>query len=182
MIDAIILGLLKNKPLTGYDIKKIMEKEFGIFSSQQSTSIYYTLNKLEKNGLITKEELEEGHIKKYIYSLTNKGEKEFINLSKDLLLSNRRPFIDFDIPLYFLPYLNNRDLLARLRLRKIFLKKARLWLLDKLKNKDKFLMHQIFIFKHHLNLLKAEEKFLKEFIGFIKNKIYAPNFCKSKNV
>jgi DNA-binding PadR family transcriptional regulator len=164
----IILGILKEKPSSGYDIKKFIERELGVFSQLNTSSIYYPLRKMEKEGLIKKKEMKEKHFKKYIYSITSKGEKEFAKLYKEVLISQKRPFIDIDIPLYFLPYLEKKEVIVRLRLRKRFLEKAKQWLVSKLESKEKFLPHQTLILKHHLNLLGAEEKFLEEFIDFVK--------------
>jgi DNA-binding PadR family transcriptional regulator len=98
----IILGFLKNNPSSGYDIKKFIEKELGVFSGLEMHSIYYPLKQMEKEGVITKKELNrKKHLKKSIYYITPKGEKEFINLCNQALLSKKRPFIDIDIPLYF---------------------------------------------------------------------------------
>jgi DNA-binding PadR family transcriptional regulator len=165
----IILGFLKEMPCSGYDIKKFLEKKLGIFSQLDTSSIYYPLKKMEKEGLIKKRELKgKKHLKKYLYTITPKGEKEFINLSQQTLVSKKRPFIDIDIPLYFLPYLRKKEVILRLRLRKRFLNKAKKWLISKLGHKTDFLPHQILILKHHLNLLRAEEKFVNEFIEFVK--------------
>ncbi|RKY44537.1 MAG: PadR family transcriptional regulator, partial [Candidatus Omnitrophota bacterium] len=43
----VILGLLKNKPSSGYDIKKFIEKDLKIFTDLDTHSIYYPLKKME---------------------------------------------------------------------------------------------------------------------------------------
>jgi len=167
IIKLIILGILKEKPCSGYDIKKSIEKKLGTFSQLENSSIYYTLKKIEKEGLAVKKQLKGVHsLKKYVYSIVSKGEKEFIRLCNLALVSQRRPFMDIDIPLYFFSFLDRRDLVARLRLRKKFLYKAREWLLNQLDSQDIYLPHQMLILKHHLNLIKAEGDFIKEFIKF----------------
>lgn len=164
----IILGLLKQKPSSGYDIKKFIGKELGIFSDLTTHSIYYPLKKMEREGLVEKKEVREDHIKKYLYRITPKGEKEFITLSRQALLSQKRPFIEIDLPLYFLSFLNKEDILPLLRLRLRFLKKVKLWLRRKrreLKNGPK--NHQLLI-AHHLKLANAEASFLQEMIDTVK--------------
>ena len=165
----IILGLLKEHYSSGYDIKKFIEKKLGIFAQPDIKSIYYPLQKMEREGLIKKRELKgQTHLKKYIYSLTTKGEKEFISICNEALKSSRRPLIDIDIPLYFLPHLSARDVLARLRLRRRFLEKVKTWLQLKLTETKEFPPYQMLLLKHHFNLLGAEEKFVEEFMAFIK--------------
>jgi hypothetical protein len=82
--------------------------------------------------------------------------------------SFKLPKKTIDIPLYFLPYLEKKEVIARLRLRKRFLEKARLWLLAKLAMDVEFPNHQKLLLKHHLNLLNAEEEFVKEILSAIK--------------
>lgn len=165
----VILGILKTNPASGYDIKKFIEKALGLFSSMETHSIYYPLKKMEQAGLIKKVELQgETHLKKYMYTITPKGEREFHALCEEALSSEKRPFIDIDIPLYFLPYLEKKGVIARLRLRKRFLEKARLWLVAKLAKNSEFPNHQRLLLKHHLNLLNAEEEFVKEMLDAIK--------------
>jgi DNA-binding PadR family transcriptional regulator len=87
----VILGILKANPASGYDIKKFIEKELGLFSSMETHSIYYPLKKMEQAALIKKEELQgETHLKKNMYSITPKGEREFYSLCQEALSSQKR--------------------------------------------------------------------------------------------
>jgi len=166
----IILGILKEGPKHGYEIKKIIQKELGIFSSLENKSIYYPLKIMEKDGLIKKSVAKEkGRLLRYVYSITPHGSKEFLKLAMEALLSQKRPFIDIDIPLYFLPHLENKEVVARLRLRKRFLEKVKKWLVENLEAKKEFSPHQKLLLKHHLNLLSAEENFLNDIVGIVKN-------------
>jgi DNA-binding PadR family transcriptional regulator len=164
----IILGILKDEPSSGYDIKKFIGKKLEIFSELNTQSIYYPLKKMEREGLIKRKGLRGKKHLKYIYYITPKGEREFNNLCKEALISKKRPFIDIDIPLYFLPALEKKEVISRLRLRRRFLEKVKEWLLIKLRKEGGFLPHQILLLRHHLNLLSAEERFVEEFIGFLK--------------
>jgi DNA-binding PadR family transcriptional regulator len=168
----VILGILKDGPKHGYQIKKIIQKELGIFSELDTQSIYYPLKNMEREGRIRKEVVKRKvGITRYNYSLTPHGNREFLNLALGALLSRKRPFIDIDIPLYFLPYLKKekKKVMARLRLRKIFLKKAKDWLFTKLKTTKKSLTHQQLLLRHQLNLLNAEENFLGDIIRGMKD-------------
>ena len=107
--NLIILGFLKTRPASGYDIKKFIDKDLGIFSQLETSSIYYPLKKMEAEGLIEKEEVKDRKVRKYMYRITAKGEREFIRLSKKALVSQKRPFIDIDIPLYFLEIQQTKD-------------------------------------------------------------------------
>lgn len=165
-----MLGILKDGPKHGYQIKKIIQKELGIFSEMDMQSIYYPLKKMEGEGLIKKALVKSvGRLPRYVYTITPHGNKEFLNLALKALLSRKRPFIEIDIPLYFLPYLDKKEVLARLRLRKIFLGKAKNWLNAKLGTIKKSFKHRRLLLSHHLNLLNAEENFLEEIIRGVKH-------------
>jgi hypothetical protein len=98
------------------------------------------------------------------------GKKEFLHLAQEALLSEKRPFLDIDIPLYFLPHLEKKEIMARLRLRKRFMDKVRGWLTNNIAEKKGLLPHQRLLLKHHLNLLNTEEKFVEEIIEIVKER------------
>ena len=111
----IILGILKEGPKHGYEIKKIIKKELGVFTSLENKSIYYPLKIMEKGRLIKKDAVKgQGRLLRYVYSITSHGNKEFLKLAMEAFLSEKRPFIDIDIPLYFLPYLGKKEVLSRI--------------------------------------------------------------------
>ena len=89
MSKLIILGLLKNKPMHGYEIQTIIqESRMDQWANVLSGSIYYALNKMEDEGIIetVKEERTGARIRK-IYGITEKGEAEYFVLLKDYLRS-----------------------------------------------------------------------------------------------
>src|SRR5208337_1879419 len=120
-------------PTHGYDLKQTLEKELSPFFEVSSTPLYYTLKKLEQEGLVTKWSTVSGRRpKKYVYSLTAKGQEEI----KELLLKNitylHRPSFNLDISLYFLNFLNSQDVVKTLKGRLREMRKLR-FLLDRQK-------------------------------------------------
>lgn len=166
---VVILGILKKSPCHGYEIKKIAKQQLGLFTALKNKSFYYPLRIMESKGFIVKEKIEvKNRPSRYTYSITEKGSKEFSKTALNILLSEKRPFIDIDIPLYFLPYLEKKEVLSRLRLRKRFLEKVKEWLADNLELAKDFPVYQKMLFKHHLNLLNAEESFIEDITEIIK--------------
>lgn len=160
----IILGILKRGSATGYEIKKFISRELETFLPFNSRSIYYPLSKMEKEGLIKKKIFTSKHMRKYSYSITKQGEREFLKMCRQALLTPRRPFMELDIVLYFSTFLNKKDILPLLRLRLRFLEKVKKWLLAR-KEEYKFNSLELeFLLRHHYELAKAEKKFLKEII------------------
>lgn len=165
----VILGILKEGPKHGYQIKKIIQKEIGIFSEFEMQSIYYPLGKMEKEGLVRKKEIKgENNLNKYTYHITPLGEKEFFELCRQTFLSQRQPFVELDVALYFLPFLDKKKILPMLRLRLWFLEKVKRWLLEKEKEQKNIPKNLTLLLRHHFKLASAESDFLKGMITAIK--------------
>lgn len=76
----VLLGLLQQEELSGYDMKKAIDIRMSFFWQESFGQIYPELNKLVKEGLIdfcSKENEEKGGREKTKYKITPKGEIEF---------------------------------------------------------------------------------------------------------
>jgi PadR family transcriptional regulator AphA len=73
-----ILGLLSWKPMSGYDIHKLVEMGLSHFWNESYGQLFPTLNRLVEEGLATRR-LDSGKSrrKKHIYRITAKGRREF---------------------------------------------------------------------------------------------------------
>ena len=79
MIDYAILGLLSWKPLTGYDVKRVMQDSPFLYWSGNNNQIYKALMKLLENGFVTNEiQYQESAPNKKIYSITESGREELM--------------------------------------------------------------------------------------------------------
>lgn len=73
----VILGLLAGKPMSGYDIKKLIDEAIRFFWNLSYGTIYPTLKKLEKEKLVSKKKLSgENRPDRVIYRITGKGQTE----------------------------------------------------------------------------------------------------------
>jgi DNA-binding PadR family transcriptional regulator len=66
-MDTIIMGELRNGPISGYDVISYVHNKFGFLAS--SGTVYSLLYSLERNGLVEGAWIE----RKRVYKLTNKG-------------------------------------------------------------------------------------------------------------
>ena len=99
--ELIILGLLKDKPRHGYEIRKQIKEVVSTFAALEVESIYYSLNLLEKKGFVKKATSSKGpRPEKFIYSITPKGEQRFSQLLTKSLLTADRPNFSIDIAFY----------------------------------------------------------------------------------
>lgn len=73
-----ILGLLSWKPMSGYDIKKLVDVGLSHFWNENYGQIYPTLESLVDDRLASKrEKTSVGKRKRFVYSITRKGERAF---------------------------------------------------------------------------------------------------------
>lgn len=72
-----ILGLLNTRSMTGYDLKKIIQKSSFLYWSGNNNQIYKGLLKLQTEGLVTSKTVhQEGSPSKKTYTITEKGRQE----------------------------------------------------------------------------------------------------------
>lgn len=72
-LPYIILGLLKEAPLSGYDLKIKFEQEIGEFWQAKTSQIYPSLKTLLEDGAVELSQEIVGARKKKIYHITEKG-------------------------------------------------------------------------------------------------------------
>lgn len=157
--ELLFLGLLKDGPKHGYEIKRLIDEEVFPFVGLKIKSIYYPLKKMEKLGLIKKDVGREGKWpEKYVYQLTSKGEKIFDHLISDSFLSIERPYFNIDLSLYFLQYVDKKLAKRQLRGRVLFLRRIKTELNAVAKNIKTSQAHLNIILDHDLDLVEAEIK------------------------
>jgi len=113
----VILGLLREQPLHGYEIKQIIEEHMGDWTNIAFGSIYYALGKLEEEGFVERvaTEQEGNRPSRNIYQITEHGQVEFLRLLRDLWRVPQRRYFDFDIALFFIEALPREEMLSYLR-------------------------------------------------------------------
>ncbi len=97
-IDLIVLGILKKKSMSAYDIQKLVEyRNISKWVKISTPSIYKKAIQLEEKGFIKADIVKEGKMpEKAIYSLTETGEKEFERLMFEIAAKPIRIFLDFN--------------------------------------------------------------------------------------
>jgi DNA-binding PadR family transcriptional regulator len=69
-----LLGLLSLGPMSGYDIRQLIQRSIGHFWSESYGQIYPALKRLTANGLVEKKsQRQKGKPDRHVYSLTAKG-------------------------------------------------------------------------------------------------------------
>lgn len=164
--ELLLLGLLRESPKHGYEIKIKIKELLSLFAGVELKSIYYPLRILEKKGLVTKQSSKPGNRpERFVYSLTPKGKARFNELLTKSFLYFKRPQFSLDLSLYFLRYIKPE--IAKRRLQ------ARMHLLDKLseelqqmidtnRSKSPLLSD---ILEHDISMVRTESEFLGAFLN-----------------
>lgn len=161
--ELILLGLLKEGPKHGYEIKVRIKEILSLFAGIELKSIYYPLRMLERKGIVGKHITKHGkRPQRYVYELTPKGQARFNELLNKSFLDFKRPQFSLDLSLYFLKFINPVIAQRRLRGRIFILNRVAKSLEQMLKNqKEKLPSPSALILEHNLSMLKAEARFLE---------------------
>jgi DNA-binding PadR family transcriptional regulator len=115
----VILGLLRNRPLYGYEIKQIIEEHMGDWTSIAFGSIYFALGKLAEEGFIEKvaTQQEGKRPSRSVYQITDDGQAEFMRLLREVWSGIERQYYTLDVGLFFLEALPTDEVKGYLRAR-----------------------------------------------------------------
>lgn len=114
--DICILGIVNEKPRYGYEIEKIIEHR-GIrnWVDIKFSSIYNTLNRLEKKELLTSETMiDENNRSRKIYKITSKGLRKLRMEVINCLQNPVKQKSTFDLGLANLPVLSKSEIITSL--------------------------------------------------------------------
>jgi DNA-binding PadR family transcriptional regulator len=108
----VILGLLRGRPLHGYEIKQIIEEHMGDWTSIAFGSIYFSLAKLAEEGSVERAgtEQEGGRPSRTIYRITPAGEEEFLRLLRAVWREPERHYYAIDVGLAFMEALSPEEI------------------------------------------------------------------------
>ncbi|MBN1875266.1 MAG: PadR family transcriptional regulator [Anaerolineae bacterium] len=114
----VILGLLRERPLYGYELKHIIEEHMGDWTNIAFGSIYYALGKLADEGFVEQvgTEQEGNRPSRLVYQITEEGRGEFLRLLREVWTTSERQYFAIDVGLAFmdaLPAAEVKGYLAR---------------------------------------------------------------------
>lgn len=119
-IDLMLLGVLTEKPMNAYEVKKEMEKRnIRRWIKISSPSIYKNFLKLYKEGYIDGKVVREGEMpEKTVYSINDKGRRYFLRLMQQYSEEPGYVYLDFCAFIANLPYMDKNaglEMVDRLR-------------------------------------------------------------------
>lgn len=103
MVALYILGILqRHGPQHGYSIKRIIAEQCSDFTQIKLPTIYYHLEKLRADGLLSAHSDQQGNRpEKTVYAITGEGERAFRERLNGLLAFEYRPLFPSDGAFFF---------------------------------------------------------------------------------
>ncbi len=120
MLELAVLGLLKERAMHGYELRKQLTQRLGFFWTVSFGSLYPTLRKLERRGWVEKAKpAPTTGRRKQVYRITAAGEREFMALLEEGVASGEED--KFPLRFVFFRYLRPELRIRALERRKAYL-------------------------------------------------------------
>jgi DNA-binding PadR family transcriptional regulator len=103
-IDLLLLGLLLDRPMHGYEVyQQIQAEGIDAWFNVSMAGVYYSLGKLRDLGLVVESQQRGGRsTRKSIYHLTEEGRSAFFEAMKTQAVSEEQVYLDYDLVIYLL--------------------------------------------------------------------------------
>ena len=170
VVRLILLGILSHnrRPIHGYDIKsKLKEWAVGEYAPLSYGSIYYNLERMENEGLVTSRVVKNGkRPERKLYSITEKGESELMSLLRKNYFEIERPFYPFDIGVSMFKLMPKGEVMEALN-KRIGVAKEHIdmGLREKAQLEGRIPFFALAIINHYLYHFEAEKKWLEGLMG-----------------
>lgn len=175
MLELAILGLLKERGMHGYQLKKRLADTLGSFWQVSYGSLYPALKRLQREGAVEmifpKDQVGR---RKNVYRITEKGEQLFAELleraGQDAAQDN-----GFSVRLAFFKYLKPETRIRLLERRRAFLEGRGSTLKDSLQSyKERIDNYTLSLMNHELAATENDIKWLDELIQSERRQVVAP--------
>ena len=122
-IDLLLLGLLLDRPMHGYELyQQIQAEEIDTWFNVSMAGVYYSLGKLRDQGLVAESRQRGGRsTRKSIYRLTEDGRAAFFSSMESQALSREKVYLDYDLVIYLLNKLPLQRATSLLEQHQVFL-------------------------------------------------------------
>ena len=113
-LEFTLLGLLRRKPRTGYDLSKIVAKTTNFYWTATRTQVYQSLKRMANKGWITPETIwQTGKPSKQMYHIEEVGEEAFLEWMQS---SPDEPVLKepFLVQMYFLDSLSKQEIIEKI--------------------------------------------------------------------
>jgi DNA-binding PadR family transcriptional regulator len=149
----LLLGLLSANDMHGYRLHEYANQAMGMYTDIKKSTIYYTLDGLEKEGYIEQEIEREGkRPERRVYRITSRGREYFLELLRRNLVSYNRTYYDDDIGIAFVHQLTPQEAHRLLAEKREQVQQT----LKELREQPKFNKSQRYVVSHNIAHLEAD--------------------------
>lgn len=171
-VQIYILGfLMKFGPQHGYYLKQLIEEKVSAFARIKMPTIYYYLNKMLAEELVTASEEQAGkRPERLVYTISERGKKTFKKMLTQMLTSRLELEFPFDAVLFFSESLDKQELMAALTQQAIYLEET----LARIRTHQPEVLAELAgrpkesaraILTHHMYHYEAELKWVKDILN-----------------
>ena len=169
MLELAILGLLKEQPMHGYELRKQLSQKLGFFWTVSFGSLYPTLKRLEQREVVEMHAYgDKPSRKRQVYAITERGEREFLELLAESAVT-RWEEDKFPLRLAFFRYLKPEMRIRLLERRKDYLEDkldfGRASLRRTLDRKNRADSYTVSLMRHGLDMTERDIVWLDELIA-----------------
>ncbi|MFW9835623.1 MAG: PadR family transcriptional regulator [Candidatus Thorarchaeota archaeon] len=108
--QLILLGVLLDGKTHAYRLNEYVTHAMSLYADIKKSTVYYTLEKLEKDGYVEHETEREGkRPERRVYQITEKGKSYFLQLLRDNLGEFTRTYFNDDIGIAFMNQLSTSE-------------------------------------------------------------------------
>ena len=104
--QLLLLGLLNERDMHGYRLNEYVNQAMGMHTDIKKSTIYYTLENLEKDGCVEQQVERAGRRpERHVYKITGKGKSYFLELLRRHLGDYTRTYFSDDVGIAFMHHL-----------------------------------------------------------------------------
>lgn len=171
-VKTVLLGFLREGPLCGYELKRIIERAMGDWTDIAFGSIYFALDRLAKDGFVSAstEKSESHRPSRIVYTITEQGRGEYLRLLRQLWQDESRHTNPIDIAVAFIRDLPPGETEGYLEARRVSLEHALAYLSkheEETMNNPRVPPESRFIFSHARHQLEAELAWTRELLDAV---------------
>ncbi len=108
--QLILLGILQEGKMHGYRLNEYVTHAMNLYTDIKKSKVYYTLEKLEKDGYVEYETEREGkRPERRVYQITEKGKIYFLQLLSENLGEFARSYFNDDVGIAFMDQLSAQE-------------------------------------------------------------------------
>ncbi|MGQ9666705.1 MAG: DUF4388 domain-containing protein [Anaerolineae bacterium] len=167
-LDLLVLGLLQERPMHGYELFQLIKTErIDRWFNISMPGVYYALGKLRDRGYVSEIRQRRGSVDKAIYRLTDAGRQAFFEALETHVAGHIPIHFDYDLSIYLLNRLPVERALTLMERRLESLRQWQIQVREEMEENSELNPRLRAIFDHTLRFITMERMWMGELIESI---------------